>query len=688
MTKAKDFARVNQHLTTIIYVMLAAVIPFILLPIGDIFFIESKQFLFLLVGLLTLIGFAIHTITKKTIQFTFSPFFLPLALFGFSALLSSFFTVGLPIQHLVGFGGVLLTATVIALLGPTLLGEQKTSTILLPIGIGTGILALASLAELGGIGPSKIASSLLGVPFNPTSFNLSGSHTIAFQLFLATFVATFVSLLHGVKQKTNTLPFINVVLLVIIGAGMLVSGYQVFTLFSQGVANLPFQASWDVATQTFKSARSTIIGVGPANYGHAYLQFKPEWMNTTKLWDLQFSYGSDMPLTLISTMGVLGLATWIAFAVQVVRALRKSQSETMPLGIFILLTLVLQLLFPPNVIILAVQALALAFWVAADDKISRDTQLHTFTVSHQRASASQKLPEHNHALAYGASALLILFAIAGLYWFGRASIAQAYIFRGNIKAVQKDALGLYDSQRQANIFFPYSDAYHRAYSSTNMSMAIAVSGEPDLTDEQKSQVVTLIQQAIREGKAATTLAPTNAINWINLARVYTNLIGVAQQSESWALSAYAQASLTAPTDPGLQLELGGLVYRLGRYEDASRVFEKAVRLKPDWANAYYNLANSYRMATQSDKALAAYQSTLSLVQGNPEEVQKLRDEVSAYQAQLKNGTATKATKPAATPVATSSSALAAPNATASAQFTQEVSSELQDANLEGPTETP
>src|SRR5690606_5370366 len=82
-------------------------------------------------------------------------------------------------------------------------------------------------------------------------------------------------------------------------------------------------------------------------------------------------------------------------------------------------------------------------------------------------------------------------------------------------------------------------------------------------------------------------------NWQNLATVYRQILNAVQQAPLWTISSYQQAILLDSYNPTLRLELGSVYYLLQQYDQAQRLFEQAVSLKPDWANAHYNLAWAY-----------------------------------------------------------------------------------------------
>ena len=181
---------------------------------------------------------------------------------------------------------------------------------------------------------------------------------------------------------------------------------------------------------------------------------------------------------------------------------------------------------------------------------------------------------------------------------------------------------------------PYQDFYHLAYANTNLALANALSQQENLSDQDKQQVSILIQQAIREGKAAAAANPLKADNWYSLSQIYQQIIGVAEGAQQWALDSLRQAVLLDPVNPDLRLAWGGLYYALGDFESAQRQFEIAVELKPDHANAHYNLAAAYKAQEKWEKAALELQTVLSLTEPASADFEKVQEELKEMEEKL------------------------------------------------------
>lgn len=75
-----------------------------------------------------------------------------------------------------------------------------------------------------------------------------------------------------------------------------------------------------------------------------------------------------------------------------------------------------------------------------------------------------------------------------------------------------------------------------------------------------------------------------------------------------------------PTDAKLEYNHGIDCYKLGQYEEAIASFRTAIRLAPDYIDAYYNLGNLLDYLKQADEALSVFEQ---IIERNPKEYEAL-----------------------------------------------------------------
>src|SRR5690606_19431793 len=127
-------------------------------------------------------------------------------------------------------------------------------------------------------------------------------------------------------------------------------------------------------------------------------------------------------------------------------------------------------------------------------------------------------------------------------------------------------------------------------SNTNFAIANGLSQNENPTAEQQQLITTLLQQSLREARLATQLNATDVQNWENLAFLYSQILRV-EAAPDWAVASLAQAIQVDPISPQLRIQLGNLYFQFNEKEQALRLYEQAVQLKPDWYVALYQYGN-------------------------------------------------------------------------------------------------
>lgn len=92
----------------------------------------------------------------------------------------------------------------------------------------------------------------------------------------------------------------------------------------------------------------------------------------------------------------------------------------------------------------------------------------------------------------------------------------------------------------------------------------------------------------------------------------TKIITILLSLLMFVLPSFAEEQTSViPTDAKLEYNHGIDCYKLGQYEEAISSFRSAIRLYPDYIDAYYNLGSLLDYLKQSDEALAIYEQIIS-----------------------------------------------------------------------------
>lgn len=381
----------------------------------------------------------------------------------------------------------------------------------------------------------------------------------------------------------------------------------IFSIIITGIDMLPgkpqsplfpaWQTSWSIVVDSLKE--SPVLGVGPGNYLSAFNIYRPIAYNLTNLWQLRFTSANNYYFTLITEAGLVGLA---AMVILIISIYKKSVSlfKNKDWEIASLIILMVALAFVPITPFLVFLLMAL---------------LAVFSGSEEKSSliASNKVPSI-------IAASPIFLAIIALVFFGSKAVRAETAYQKSLIALSKNnAQETYDYMVKAERLNPYVDRYHASLAQVEMALATSISGKENITDQERTTITQLIQQAITEGKATVTLNAGRSANWEILAQIYKSIMSFAEGADQYAISTYTQAVALDPIDPNMRISLGGVYFALGQYDKAINAFQLAVAAKNDHANAHYNLAAAYAVSKQYDNAIAEMNVVISLVDPQSED---------------------------------------------------------------------
>lgn len=384
---------------------------------------------------------------------------------------------------------------------------------------------------------------------------------------------------------------------------------------------LPYSAGWSIAVDQFKNLKSAFFGVGPDNFISAFSRFKPLFLNKTAIWNLRFTSSSNEIFNVLTTAGIFGLSSLAWLITVIIFQLKKASrnSWSINIGLSIIIGLILLLVLPANYVLIF-------------------TLISLLASLFQESSVAISISK---AKIVPIVSLAVLFTAIALGYFSlKVLAAEASFSKSLTAAVNNQGTNTYNLQLAAIKKNPFNVQYRLAYSNTNLAIANSLASKEKPSDEDKKTITQLISQSIRYGKDSVAMAPNNPLAWINLANIYRQLIGSAQGADNWALTSYVQAVRLDPINPILRLELGSLLYTLQNYDSAIDQFKRSIELKPDFANAYYNLSFAFKAKKDFQQAYEAMQKALSLIDKDTNDFDKASTALENLKALLPQETRT------------------------------------------------
>jgi len=409
------------------------------------------------------------------------------------------------------------------------------------------------------------------------------------------------------------------------------TNFNQFQLISTNIP--PFRLSWYSAVEILKNPVTAFFGVGVDNFASIFTRVKDIAYNQSPLWQIfSFNFSRSAILHLFTETGFLGLLVFSLLIFSVLKQListnlhksqpistnlNQSQSIAINLHQSLLISFIYLLIclffFPPSLI-----TWFLLFVVIAEFS-SRD-MINNVSTQPNEIDLTDLLPFYIITLG-----ISFIFLAGFGYLLGRSYAAEIYFKKALDGMAKNDAKQTYNNMRQAIILNPYIERFRLNFSQLNLILANNIAAKANqqpqgkdqkpyqLTEQDRQNISQAIQAAIFEAKAAVSLNPQKALNWENLAQIYQNIINIAQGADVWTISAYQRAIVADPQNPVYRLNLGGVYYSLGNFEEASKIFEQAVILKPDWPNAYYNLAWANFQKQKYQEAVSAMENVIRLL---------------------------------------------------------------------------
>lgn len=402
---------------------------------------------------------------------------------------------------------------------------------------------------------------------------------------------------------------LHVIALIVCSTGTYLLGKHLLTDHRPII--LPPAVGFTVAQGIFGNIRSALLGVGPTNFLSAFTMQKTLEFNRTAIWNISFTSSSSFFLTLLTEMGILAAVAYLwLFFLTIIRSVEQFSPSR---GALILLLLV-QISLPGSMTLLVLTIILLIL----SGKKEADRM-------HQAPLASW--------VAWSSGVLILLFVLAVAALVNRAYQAEVFYARSLAALQQTKGKDAYDLQVAAIGANPFLDRYYLAFSQTNLLLAKAIAGKTQPTAEENAILPVLIRQAIDNGHAAISRAPTNPGSWTNLGRIYADLLSFAQDSDHWALESYQQAQRLDPRNPLILLSIADIYQKDKKYIEEEQVLKQAMELKPDLAATFWFRAQLRLAQNQPAQARSDVQMARQLTPPNTPEADSLLQELQAIPQQ-------------------------------------------------------
>jgi tetratricopeptide (TPR) repeat protein len=660
-----------ENMSLAIVGILFVAFPLLFLSTTTDAFVLPKQFLLIGLTSLALILFALRTLTDGKLKLRTSPFDLPVALFIVVAFLSAILSVN-RYDALIAFTPLFFVGLLYFVIVNTAKGEKQLLFLLGSLTLGATLSAVLTIF------------SFFNIPLLPFEYAKNQSFTtygslLDQALYLALvlpiagyFGYGYVNSMSSHRKSaaaSNSNPFSTqidttshnnkskkymagfAIGFVFVAIALSLTLYLLFT--SQKPLILPFETGLQTAMSAISQGatnifKSLLLGSGFGTYINDFTQFKPAQYNANpSLWAFTFFRSSSFVMELLATTGLLGLLSFAFIIFKVV----KQKTFFLPLILAILAAIALPFSFTLVALFFILLALFAVVCIHNNPNKFGEAEMYlvafkrgllAVTPENDRVTQSSSERRFSKLLPIVFTLVVVVLLALPLYFVARFGLSDLIFQRSLVAAAQNDGITTYELQAQSISAFPYRDIYYRSFSQTNLALANALAvnaqqqgASPSAQTQQN--ILTLIQQSINAGRTAITVSPLTSFNWNNLSSVYRSLIGFGENADQFTVLTLQQAIALDPNNPQQYIDLGGVYYQLGQYDNAIRQFQIAINLKQDYANAYYNLGHALEEKGEYAQALSAYNAVKQLVADNAENVKKIDADIENLNKRAQSG---------------------------------------------------
>jgi O-antigen ligase/tetratricopeptide (TPR) repeat protein len=400
------------------------------------------------------------------------------------------------------------------------------------------------------------------------------------------------------KKWLSKIPVFSLVI-VVVALGLSFKGYVISgPIVDKLKANyyevsLPWTYTVDVAAPTIKE--SPLFGAGPTHFVNQYMKYKPQVINSTQFWSVDFISGSNFVLTSLVTQGLVGFVLWILFLVYlfiygckglVHSAKNHVARYTLAVTIFGATFLWLSLLtYNPSHVILFITFIISGLFIG---EYVREHGGTIKTIEYKEGKKAVRILVQTISWI-----IIVVSAVWGLYilkhavaeWDFQAGVYAVTTLKSPSSAAMyvNKAVGMYPS-----------DAYYQAQAQLGVyriNQLVGSIGTSTPDQATLSAIASTTADAVTAAKNAEKVDPTNVYNYLVDAQI-SEVAARLKYPGAYdnAKAAYIRAAQIDPYDPSIYLAYSQLVFLNNDFSEGSVGLSAALQLKPDYTDALFEAA--------------------------------------------------------------------------------------------------
>ena len=352
-----------------------------------------------------------------------------------------------------------------------------------------------------------------------------------------------------------------------------------------------WKSTFDIAKISIKE--SPVLGVGPNRFFEQWLLNKPDGINETAFWNIDFNAGIGYIPTTLTTSGVLGALSWAFFLLMFLWLgikflfvpIQNSITRFVLIGSYIgaLYLWIFAFVYIPSLVLFFSAFLFTGLFISS---ATRAGLIKTYEFNFINNS------RFNFASVLFSTVLIIVASTAG-YFIVQRYVAAAYVGTGIRQFIQEGDLDKSEASIERGIRLnPSNDRFHRALSDIRVARLNSVLQRASASeDEIRNEFQSVLAGAIQSAQSAVQVDTRNYANWMSLGRVYESIapLGIDGAYQN-ASGAYEQALLVNPHSPSIHLTLARLEAAQGNNNVARVHLSDALDEKSNYTQAIFLLS--------------------------------------------------------------------------------------------------
>ncbi len=386
-------------------------------------------------------------------------------------------------------------------------------------------------------------------------------------------------------------------------------------------------ASWQIAKKVLQE--KPLFGSGPGTWIYDYSKHRSVGVNLSQFWTIRFERSISTVLTLLPTIGIVGMALWI---ILIISGIAKSASHLLRernddlwqayLTVFTAWITSVFIAFFYNYNF----SHHFVFWFLL-------ALLSSLVASNSVAWDAKKSAANSAVLS-----LIFLFLCVStvtIIWLStqRLMADARYAYAVESYRSGNNIQGSIDALNSSVGLNRWNDVYYR-----NLSQAYLIRANEEFQlppdADRTNKVNVSISSSIAMAKRATEVSPANVDNWSNDALVFQAIASFTRGADEEAIKLFEKAMTLEPNNPAFINEIGKLrILRSDAYrqqlqspdetkrqeaqqniklelDKAAEALNQSIQIKPDYALAHYNLGLVYERQGRLQDAIVKLEQVL------------------------------------------------------------------------------